>query len=108
MLVIGVMPRATAQCQTQRLPGPTQAGTDSPVRAAIWWDPDGTGPQQPVLVVGGGFHCAGPFAANGVAVVDPFSGTWSALGSGVGGPLGPGLLTAVTSTNALSLTLGSF
>src|SRR5688572_3891866 len=96
LVLAGVMPRATAQCQTQWLPGPTRAGTDSPVRATTWWEREGTGPLPPVLVVGGGFHSAGPFAANGVAVVDLVTGTWSALGSGVGGPSGPGLFAGVS------------
>ncbi|HEX6812641.1 MAG TPA: hypothetical protein VF384_13525, partial [Planctomycetota bacterium] len=51
--------------------------------ATTMWDPDGAGPMQPVLVVGGEFTIAGTAVARGIAAYDPVTGAWSALGSGI-------------------------
>ncbi|HZN39304.1 MAG TPA: hypothetical protein VFD82_10910, partial [Planctomycetota bacterium] len=48
--------RVAAQCATQWLPGQGLAGTNGEVFATTLWDPDGAGPQQPVVVVGGSFR----------------------------------------------------
>lgn len=60
-------------------------GVDGPVRALETWDPDGMGPATPQLVVGGKFAIAGDTVANNIAMWDPSSGLWSALGTGIGG-----------------------
>ncbi|HEU4419194.1 MAG TPA: hypothetical protein VFT55_09665, partial [Planctomycetota bacterium] len=77
--------RITAQCSTQWLPGQGMAGTDGQVLATTMWDPDGSGPMQPVLVVGGTFSIAGSVLASNIAAYDPVSGAWSALGLGMNG-----------------------
>ncbi|MFD3443307.1 hypothetical protein ACFDTO_01750 [Microbacteriaceae bacterium 4G12] len=55
----------------------TPGGTDEPVMALTTID----GAQ---VVIGGWFGAAGPIAASGVAVYEPATGSWSALGSGIG------------------------
>src|SRR5688572_9852387 len=74
---------ARAQCTTHWLPGDGVPGTDGGVYATTRWDPDGAGPLQPVLVVGGTFSVAGTIQAANIATYDPASGAWSALGSGL-------------------------
>lgn len=74
-----------AQCATQWLPGSGVPGTDGPVRASTMWDPDGAGPLQPRLVLGGEFTAAGTVVANRIAAYDPATGIWSTLGAGMDG-----------------------
>lgn len=52
-------------------------------RAATMWDRDGPGPITPKLVVGGSFIIGGSVLANRIAVYDPETGAWSALGAGM-------------------------
>jgi hypothetical protein len=66
----------------QWLPGEGLPGTDGQVYATAMWDPDGPGPKSPLLVVGGNFAVAGDVVASNIAVYDPVTGAWSALGSG--------------------------
>lgn len=49
------------------------------VFAQTLWDPDGSGPQQPVVVVGGVMSGFGAAIADGLAVYDPATGTTSAF-----------------------------
>ena len=77
--------RATAQCTSQWLPGSGAPGVDNIVDAFTTWDPDGAGPATPLLVVAGQFRLAGDVNASRVAVYDPQTQVWSALGSGVNG-----------------------
>ncbi|MCA9279973.1 MAG: hypothetical protein H6815_12790 [Phycisphaeraceae bacterium] len=58
---------------------------DGSVGATTMWDPDGPGPQTPKLVVAGGFSLAGNAIASRVALYDPDTGDWSALGAGLDG-----------------------
>jgi hypothetical protein len=51
------------------------------------WDPDGPGPMTARLVVGGWFTVAGNAAAGRIAMYDPATGEWSALGSGIMGDM---------------------
>lgn len=75
---------AKAQCQgwLQR-----QSGTafDDAVYAMTTWDPDGSGPLSPWLVVAGDFTTTGLVAANRIAAWDGTA--WHALGSGINGPV---------------------
>lgn len=73
---------AAAQCAAGWVQGPGVPGVYGQVLAATVWDPDGPGPAAPVLVVAGEFSLAGTVAANRIAVWDPATGLWSALGSG--------------------------
>jgi hypothetical protein len=85
-LIVGtVAERVSAQCATQWLPGEALPGTNGQVLATTLWDPDGPGPMQPVLVLAGDFSLAGTVAANKIAIWDPVSGVWSALGTGMTG-----------------------
>ena len=58
-------------------------GIDDVVYALTMWDPDGPGPRDLVLVVGGRFTEAGGLSANHIATWDPATGEWAALGDGV-------------------------
>ena len=71
-----------AQCSNLWAPIGPLGGVGGPVHAAIAWDPDGPGPLAERLVVGGEFSSAGNVIATNIAVWDPTSGAWSALGSG--------------------------
>lgn len=61
------------------MPGVTEGGT---VRTSIAWDPDGTGPLGTHLVVGGEFTVIGNAVASNIAMWNPATDQWSALGSG--------------------------
>ena len=73
-------------CDPQWLPGAGIQGVDGPeVSPMVMWDPDGTGPASPVLVIGGAFTTAGDAVANSIVCFDPATSKWSTLGSGVDG-----------------------
>ncbi|MBL8761318.1 MAG: hypothetical protein JNL50_08460 [Phycisphaerae bacterium] len=74
---------ASAQCDPawHAVGGP--AGGDTTVWATTMWDPDGVGPQAPVLVVAGEFLSFNGTPVNNIAVWNGAS--WSTLGDGVGG-----------------------
>jgi trimeric autotransporter adhesin len=76
---------AAAQPDTW-MPGPLSnwfEGVDGgSVRASIAWDPDGAGPQQEWLIVGGGFTSIEGVAATSIAGRDPATQRWQALGTG--------------------------
>ena len=68
-------------CTPAWLPGDGIPGLSSNASAMTMWDPDGAGPQPPLLVAGGFFTAAGSVTANRVA---HWNGTaWSALGTGM-------------------------
>ena len=75
---------ATAQCSPEWLPGEGTAGLDgnSAVLAQTSWDPDGAGPEPPLLVVAGGFWAAGDVAASNIAAWD--GQKWRTLGNTAG------------------------
>ena len=74
---------ATAQCDPawRAVGGP--AGGDTTVWASTMWDPDGSGPQQPKLVIAGEFLSFNGTPVNNIVVWDGSS--WSTLGDGLGG-----------------------
>ena len=74
---------AIGQCPRTPLPGAVP-GTDGLVYASTWWDPDGTGPLTPRIVVGGAFRVTDTLAARNIAALDPSTGTWSTFNSGLG------------------------
>jgi hypothetical protein len=76
---------AMAQCPPQWVAGDGTAGIDGVGSALVQWDPDGAGPQTPKVVVGGRFAMAGRTPATNIAVYDPLTGDWSALGAGLYG-----------------------
>ncbi|MGB3921909.1 MAG: hypothetical protein WBL19_01330 [Minisyncoccia bacterium] len=85
LALVGGAGHASAQCATQWLAGPGVLGTNGSISAMTMWDPDGSGPTQPVLVVGGLFTVAGSVSVNNIATYDLLSGVWSPLGSGMSG-----------------------
>ena len=89
LVASGVSGHASAQC-SQWLAGsgvasgvPGTAPWTWWVTATTMWDPDGAGPMQPILAVGGQFSFAGTVSANRIAAYDPVTGAWSALGTGM-------------------------
>ncbi len=61
-------------------------GVSSTVYALAVFDADGAGPGLPALFAGGDFTSAGGMATNRIARWNPGApGSWSALGSGIGG-----------------------
>jgi hypothetical protein len=58
-------------------------GTDNAVYALTTWDPDGDGPQNPLLVAAGVFGTAGGVTVNRIAAWD--GAAWHALGTGMDG-----------------------
>lgn len=54
-------------------------GIDGPVYATSMWDPDGSGPLSPVLVLGGDFGAGGNVVSNDVLTYDPATGAFGAL-----------------------------
>ncbi|HEX5054093.1 MAG TPA: hypothetical protein VFZ65_20105 [Planctomycetota bacterium] len=72
-----------AQCDPAWQPGHGVPGVDSGCSASTLWDPDGPGPRQPLLVVGGGFRTAGAVLTLGVAAFDFATGEWSSVGASV-------------------------
>ena len=75
-----IAPHANAQC-TGQWTGAGLPGVDGEVLASTLWDPDGAGPQPPVLVVGGDFRIAGSAISPKIAAWNGAS--WSALGPGL-------------------------
>ena len=81
-------------------------GANDAVYASTMWDPDGAGPQQPRLVIGGRFTLVAGVPASSVAVLDAATGQWSALGAGITNPIDVGSVTALASTPAGDLIAG--
>lgn len=79
---------AAAQCEDW-IRGPLDDGTlpngaNGAILDSITWDPDGAGPLQERLVVGGVFTEIGGVPALHVAQYDPSTAQWSPLGAGIG------------------------
>ena len=70
---------AHAQCNPEWLPTPSIPGLtgDGTVTCATTWDPDGAGPAESMLVVGGQFDAAGNVLTGGLAAWD--GQEWSSL-----------------------------
>src|SRR6185295_2394449 len=78
---LGLLPTAHAQCPEGWQPGNWTPGTNGTVSALTMWDPDGSGPQAPRIIVGGNFTFVDSILASHIAAFDPATGQWSALGS---------------------------
>src|SRR5262245_24884283 len=74
---------ARAQCTPHWLPGDGVPGVHGVVNASVLWDPDGAGPQQPQLVVGGYFAHANNVVANNIARWN--GSAWEPFGTGIAG-----------------------
>ncbi|MEZ6036313.1 MAG: hypothetical protein R3F29_02450 [Planctomycetota bacterium] len=75
----------TAQCTNVFGPASAIPGVAGEVYATVVWDPDGAGPQGPMLVVGGRFSAAGDVAAQGIAGFDLTTRRWHSFAGGVSG-----------------------
>ncbi|MFN9133609.1 MAG: GC-type dockerin domain-anchored protein [Phycisphaerales bacterium] len=109
LAVLGVS-GVRAQCTPQWQPfDPTTAtfpGVNGIVNATTMWDPDGPGPQTPKLVVGGVFTFAVNVLANNIALYDPATGAWSALGSGMSNGASSAFVYALTTLPGGDLIAG--
>jgi hypothetical protein len=69
------------KCDEWWVPGAAPAGiSPNRVKAVIAWDPDGPGPQAPLVVVGGTFGTADGSPWNVVVAWDSATGRWGPLG----------------------------
>src|SRR5947207_7671449 len=86
---------AAAQCADWRS-RPVMSGPAN-VYSLATWDPDGAGPQPPLLIVGGSFDHAGGLAANNIAA---YNGTsWQALATGMTNGVNSALVYALAVYN---------
>lgn len=76
---------APAQCGSELVARGHVPGVNHWVSAMTLWDPDGAGPQTPLVVLGGKFWTAGPLYTMQIATYDPVSGAWGTLGAGLEG-----------------------
>lgn len=78
LALLVVAGRAAGQCDLQWQAGDPIPFVHGNTRTSTTWDPDGAGPQQPLLVVGGRFRVGSMFETSLAA----FDGTsWSPLGA---------------------------
>ncbi len=91
--------------QCDWLPGEGVPTTDGPVYATITWDPDGSGPEPELLIVGGDFTVAGDVVANNIAAWN--GGAWQPLASGMNGGDYPSV-SALTVYNGELIAGGNF
>ena len=83
-----LVPDLVAQCTTPWLPGLGAPGfANGFVSACTQWDPDGAGPAPSTFVCGGDFLVAGSTVVRHIAMLDPTSGAWVSLGTGLDGPV---------------------
>lgn len=74
-------------CEPQWLPSTGLRGTNGTVYALAAWDPDGSGPADTLVVIGGNFSAAGNKVARNIAAWDPATNEWYSLGDGVEHPV---------------------
>ncbi|MEK6701549.1 MAG: immunoglobulin domain-containing protein [Planctomycetota bacterium] len=79
-------PMARAQCDGQWIPDLSIPGADSTILAMAAYDPDGPGPMGMHIAMTGGFLVAGNTRASRIALYDPTTREWRALGAGLSGP----------------------
>ncbi|MCC6143165.1 MAG: hypothetical protein IT368_05095 [Candidatus Hydrogenedentes bacterium] len=79
---VGSVP-AIADCPSDWRPGEGIPGVNGVVYATTLWDPDDSGPQPVMLVVGGNFTIAGTAFANNIAAWN--GAAWSPLAQGTNG-----------------------
>lgn len=81
---------AVGQCSQHWRLGPAAGGAlvsglGNSAYAMATWDPDGAGPLQEWLVVGGAFTVAGAMRAHHIAAFDPSTASWRPIGPGFDG-----------------------
>lgn len=93
-----------AQCPGQWLPPGALADLNGDVWATSVWDPDGAGPQPPLLVAGGPFTTASGNTVNHIAAWNGVA--WLPLGTGITG--GNAWVLALTTFGGDLIACGSF
>ena len=89
----------------QWLPGDGLRGVDGNIDALTVWDPDGAGPQAPMLAAAGRFSLAGNVVVTNIAAWNGSS--WQLLGPGLGGGALP-CVKALAVYNGELVAAGSF
>jgi hypothetical protein len=74
---------AQPPCALAWQPGDALAGLSGTANALVEWDSDGPGPLPVQVVAGGAFVVAGDRIVNRIALYDPATRRWAALGVGV-------------------------
>src|SRR5262245_3190701 len=74
---------AIGQCTLDWRPGQSLPGVEGLVYASATWDPDGLGPQTPLLIVSGSLSSAGGMSVGNIAGWNGMS--WNTLGAGLNG-----------------------
>ena len=83
MLLLPNAAMSQFSCDTPEwLPGTGFPGTSAKVYASVQWDPDGNGPEDPLIVLGGDFQDAGNIAASRIVAFNPNTQAWNTLGDG--------------------------
>ncbi len=77
---LGLMSSRAALSQPSCLPvwqnAAGNAGTNGAVQKSVRWDPDGAGPSEPYLVLGGAFNAASNIASTAIVAYQPTSNRW--------------------------------
>src|SRR5688572_13494307 len=97
-----------AQCGLQWQDGVPIGGVGGSVVASLRWDPDGTGPLTPVVVLGGTFAAAGSVAAANIVTWDPATRAFASFGAGLGVPGADVVRALAVGANGELLAGGSF
>jgi hypothetical protein len=103
LLTVCVDTVSRAQCDSWRAgPLPTTVGS---AFSSVLWDPDGTGPAQPLLVIGGLFNRVGGAAGQTTSNIAAWNGSsWQLIGPGTG----DGAVQALTVFNGQLIAGGTF
>lgn len=80
-LIVGLAPSGLGDCEPTWLPGTGPVGIVGEAYATTNWDPDGPGPQPPLLIVGGDISEAGGLPVSNIAAWNGVA--WGALGAGL-------------------------
>ena len=75
---LGIGTALAAQCQTLWKSGWPAPSPQGEILTTTWWDPDGSGPRDSILVVGGTFEIPS-VGANHLATWDPATKRWGAF-----------------------------
>jgi len=85
-LALTLAAHASGQCTISWPPGDAIPGVYGDVHTVIEWDPDGSGPlPEHVVAAGNWMPAAGSALTNSIAMWNPITQQWSALGNGMNG-----------------------
>lgn len=85
ILILSTLPSTLAQCPPALIPLSGFPGIDGRVNCQTHWDPDGDGPAEPWLILGGEFNTVADVPARNVVAWD--GARWHSIGDGLGDPV---------------------